>query len=166
MSTRLLALAVAAAGLTAAGPAAAAQTGSITATGSALVKVVPKNRKSNASIAAAVAAARKAGVAGAVRAAHSNAVSYAHAAGLTLGPIVSVTDVQNNSGYFGPFGASVPFYGPFGVDRYCGIERRPVFKTTRKDGRLTRKVIRVRKVYACIVPGYEDTTLTVTYTAT
>ena len=60
----------------------------------------------------------------------------------------------------------MPFYGPFGVDRYCGIERRPVFKTTKKNGKVVRKLVRIRKVYACVVPPFEDTTLTVTYSAT
>ena len=103
MSSRLVAVAVVVAGLTTAAPAFAADSMSVTATGSQLVKVVPVNRKSNSSIAAAVAAARKAGVAGALKAAHANAVSYATAAGLTLGAVLSVSDAANNNpGYFGP----------------------------------------------------------------
>jgi hypothetical protein len=170
VSTRLLALAVALAGLTAAASAVAAAppppaSMSVTATGSGLVKVVPRNRKSNGSILAAVAAARRAGITGALRAAHANAVSYAAAAGLTLGPLMSVSDVQNNTEFIGPYAGPIPFEGPFGVNRYCGIERRPVFKFVTKNGKRVRKLVTTKKIHACIVPPYEDTTLTVTYAA-
>ncbi len=148
-------------GATATVPAVAAETMSVTATGTELVKVVPKNRKSNASSEAAVAAAQKAGIRGALAAAHANAIRYADAAGLTLGGVISVCDVANNSPFFSPFGGNV-FEGSFGPNRYCGIERRPVFKTVNKK----RKLVRVRKVHACMVRGYEATTLTVTYSAT
>jgi len=54
-------------------------------TGTKLVRVTPSNRKSNSSIAAAVAIALKGGIDGALAAARENAVSYANATGLTLG---------------------------------------------------------------------------------
>jgi hypothetical protein len=54
------------------------------------------------------------------------------------------------------------FEGPFGPNRFCGTERRPVFKTVNKK----RKLVRLKKVHACIVPAYEASTLTVTYSAT
>jgi hypothetical protein len=163
MSRRLLVLVGVVAALTWAAPAVAAAGGSVTATGTKLVKVRPSNRKSNSSIQAAVAAAEKAGINGALAAAHGNAVRYAKAVGLTLGTIISVSDVQNNNnggGYYGPYGGG-GFYGPFGPDQYCGIEHRPVFKIVNHK----RKLVRTKKVHACIVPPYEATTLTVTYNA-
>ena len=90
MFRRVVVLAAVTAGLAWAAPAAFAQT--ITATGTKLVKVTPKNRKSNSSIQAAVQAAAKAGVKGAFAAAHANALAYANAAGLKLGAVISVSD--------------------------------------------------------------------------
>jgi hypothetical protein len=158
MSRRLLVCAVTSAALIVAGPAAAAQSGTVTATGVQLVRVVPRDRHSNASIQAAVEAAQSGGVPGALRAAHANALRYAAAAGLTLGALTAVTDVSSNGAYF----AYGPFEGPFGINRYCGTERRPVFKTVDKK----RKLVRFRKVHTCIVPQSEATTLSVTYATT
>jgi hypothetical protein len=104
-----------------------------------------------------VQAAQRGGVGGAMKAARENALRYAAAAGLTLGSIVSVSDAENNGGYSGPY----EFFGPFGPDRYCGVERRAVIKVV--NGK--RKVVRTRKVHTCIVPPFEATTLTVTYAA-
>ncbi len=131
MSTRLLVLVGVVAALTWAAPAVAAPGGSVTATGTKLVKVRPTDRKSNSSIQSAVAAAEKAGVNGALASAHDNAVRYAKAVGLTLGTIISVSDVQNNNGggFYGPYGGG-GFYGPFGPNQYCGTEHRPVFKSS------------------------------------
>jgi hypothetical protein len=99
MSRRSLALVSVVAALTAAAPATADQGQSVTATGSAQIKVVPKDRK-------------------------SYAVKYAKAAGLTLGAIESVSDASNNNGFaYGP-----GFYGPFGPNQYCGTIHRPIFK--------------------------------------
>jgi hypothetical protein len=163
MSTRLLVLVGVVGALIWAAPAVAAPGGSVTATGTKLVKVRPTGRKSNSSIQAAVAAAQKAGIKGALASARDNAVRYAKAAGLTLGTIISVSDVQNNNGggfFYGPYGGG-GFYGPFGPNQYCGIERRPVFKIVNHK----HKLVRFKKVHACIVPPYQATTLTVTYNA-
>jgi hypothetical protein len=163
MFRRLVVLGGVVAGLTWAAPAVAASStpGSVTATGTQLVRVLPTNRKSNSSIEAAVTAAQKAGITGALAAAHDDAVRYANAARLTLGSIISVSDVQNNGGgFYGPYGGGA-FYGPFGPDQYCGIEHRPIFKIVNHK----RKLVRFKKVHACIVPRYEATTLTVTYNA-
>lgn len=160
MSRRWLVLVGIGAGLTWAAPAVAAPSITVTATGTKVVKVVPSHRKRSSSIAAAVAVAQKAGIIGALVAAHDNAVSYATAAGLTLGTVISISDVQSNGGSFGPFGGG-PFYGPFGPDQYCGTERRPVFRIVNNK----RKLVRVKKVHVCVVPPDEATTLTVTYSA-
>jgi hypothetical protein len=121
--------------------------------------VVPANRHSNASIASAVAVAQKAAIPGALSAAHARARLYAQATGLTLGPLLSVSDAGSSP--FGPFGPGA-FIGPFGPGKFCGTEHRPVLK--RVGNRL--KVIRVRKVHDCYVPRFATSTLTVTYAAT
>lgn len=158
MSRRSLALVSVVAALTAAAPATADQGQSVTATGSAQIKVVPKDRKSNSSIAAAVEAAHQAGIPAAIKDAQGYAVKYAKAAGLTLGAIESVSDASNNNGFaYGP-----GFYGPFGPNQYCGTIRRPILKVV--DGK--RKVVGTKKVHRCIVPPFVVTVLTVTYSAT
>lgn len=155
MSRVPIALASLVAGLVLAVPAAAAQT--VTAAGIAQAKVTPKNRKSEASIEAAVEAAHKAGIASALSDAHEYASLYAQAAGLTLGSVMSVTDVPSNGpGYY--FG----FPGPFGPNQYCGDTVQPVFKTV--NGK--RKLARLKHVHTCFVPPFEPVSLTVTYSAT
>src|SRR5689334_12822470 len=87
--------------LLAAAPAIAQSTPSstgdtVTATGTAEMRVLPKNRHSNASIAAAVERAHKASISGALKQAHEYAADYAKAVGLTLGSVISVSDATNN----------------------------------------------------------------------
>ena len=163
MSRGSVALASVLGALLVAGPALADSAKSVTATGSGVEKVVPKNRQSNSSIQAAVDAARKAGVKGAVSEAHEYALQYAQATGLTLGPVISVSDVQSNGiGYaYGGFGPYGPF-GPFAPNQYCGKVGQPVFKVV--GGK--RKLVRVKHVRRCFVPSFESTTLSVTYSAT
>src|SRR5947209_12291292 len=160
MSRRLSVLLTASVvGLLAVAPStAAAQAGSVTATGTGQTRVLPSNRRSNASIAAAYDAARRASITGAIAQAHEYALQYAHALGMTLGPAVSVSD-QQSGGFYGPGGY---FGGPFGPGRFCGTLRQPVFKTV--SGR--RKVVRTKRVHRCIVPRFAYTTLSVTYAAT
>jgi uncharacterized protein YggE len=140
----------------AAAPAMAAQTSTVTATGTGQVRVLPKNRHSNASISSAYEAARRASIKGALRNAHEYALDYAHAVGLTLGPVVSVSDAPNG-GFYGPGF----FFGPFGPGQFCGTLRQPIFK--RVNGR--RRVVGTRKAHRCIVPRFAYSSLTVTYSA-
>ena len=146
--------------LVSAAPAVADTSKSVTATGTKLVKVVPANRNSNASIRAAVDAAEQAGIQGAIAVAHEYALRYAAAAGLTLGGVISVSDAQNNGVYFGPYG-SLGFFGPFGPDQYCGTQQIHVVKRVHK-----KLTVVTKKVDICVVPPYEVTTLTVTFAAT
>ena len=158
MSRRSLVLVSVVAALTAAAPATADQAKSVTATGSAQIKVVPKDRKSNSSIAAAVETAHQTGIPAAIKDAHGYAVKYAKAAGLTLGAIESVSDASSNNGFaYGP-----GFYGPFGPNQYCGTVRRPIFKVVAGK----RKLVGTKKVHRCFVPPFVVTVLTVTYSAT
>jgi hypothetical protein len=162
MYRRSLALAHVVAALTLAAPALA-DTQSVTATGSAEVKVVPSNRHSNASIVSAVAKAEKQAVPGALNAAHANALLYAQGAGLTLGSVLSISDAPNVQGFIGPYGIGINGeIGPFGPGKYCGTIRSAV--TKKIGGKI--KLVRFKKVHRCVVPGYASTTLSVTYSAT
>jgi hypothetical protein len=77
---------------------------------------------------------------------------------MTLGAVLSVSDVQNS-----PFSGPGPFFfGPFGPDQFCGTLRQPIFK---KGTNGKRKVVGTRKVHRCIVPSAASVTLTVTYLA-
>lgn len=149
--------------------AAAANTVTITATGTAQVRVVPVDRHSNASIQAAELAAEKAGVPLALKAAQTQAGLYAAAAGLTLGPLVSISDQVAIGPFFGSI-ENVP--GPFGPGRFCGIvtvavgRPRPVVRVI--DGKklfLPPRHLRFRKVRRCIVPSPATTTLVASYSA-
>jgi uncharacterized protein YggE len=149
--------------------AAEANTVTITATGTGQVRVVPTNRHSNVSIAAAEAAAQNASVPLALTAARKNAGVYAAAAGLTLGPLVSISDQAASGPFYGPPRA-VP--GPFGPGKFCGTVRvpigrpRPVVKVI--GGRkvaLPPVRVRFKKVHRCVVPSPATTTLVATYSA-
>jgi hypothetical protein len=155
MSRRLLVL-VPVVTVLMAGPAWADQAKSVTATGTAAVKVVPKDRNSDASIAAAVEAAQVASIPGAMAQAREYALRYAQAAGLTLGAVVSVSDAQNGGYGGGPFG------GPFGPNQFCGIVPQPIFKVVKHR----RKQVGTKQVRRCFVPRFASATLTVTYSAT
>jgi uncharacterized protein YggE len=166
MYLRAVALAVVAVALAVATPALAASTGqTITATGTGRVKVKPANRHSNASISAAEKAAQKASVPLAIADAKSDAEQYAAAAGLTLGPLVSISDEVSDFPY-GPFFGDTYQQGPFGPGKYCGTVRIAVLKRTKNAaGRIIVKVARFRKVHRCVVPSPVTTTLAVTYSA-
>ncbi len=166
MARRLLSVLPVLAALAVAAPAAAAPAaggagGTVTATGTGLVRVVPLGRRSNSSIAAAVAKATQAAVPAAIAQAHQNALRYAKAAGLTLGAIVSVSDAQSGGGgFYGPG----PFFGPFGPNQYCRVIPAHVvhrFGPSRKV-----RVVKVKRRRSCFVPPFASSTLSVTYSAT
>lgn len=136
-------------------PTASSTAQTVTATGTAETRVVPKNRHSNASIAAAVDRARRASIAGALKQSHEYALDYAKAVGLTLGSVVSVSDAQ--SGFYGP--GPIATIGPFGPDQYCGTIQQLVGRPA-KGQKPTFK-----KVHRCFVPRFAYESLTVTYSA-
>ena len=144
--------------LATAGPAVAAQSGTVTATGTGQTAVTPADRNSNSSIAAAVDAARQASIAGAIAQAHEYAQQYAAGVGLTLGGVLSISDAGNGGGgFYGPG----PFFGPFGANQYCGTVRRAI----RTGPKGHRRITGFKKVHRCFVPPYAYVTLTVTYQA-
>jgi uncharacterized protein YggE len=135
-------------------PAQSSSAQTITATGTGQTKVLPKNRNSNASIAAAVDRAHTASIAGALKQAHEYALDYAKAVGMNLGSVISVSDAQTN-GFYGPG----VFLGPFGPGQYCGTLRQPVGRPVKGQKP------KLKKVHRCIVPRFAFTSLTVTYAA-
>ncbi|HKO28833.1 MAG TPA: hypothetical protein VJU80_15345 [Solirubrobacteraceae bacterium] len=135
-------------------PATSSTAQTITATGSAEKRVVPKNRKSNASIAAAVEKAHRASIAGALKEAHEYAVLYAKAVGMKLGSVVSVSDAQNS--FYGPGPFAI---GPFGPGRFCGTITRIVGRPVKGHKP------KLKRVHRCFVPAFASATLTVTYAA-
>jgi uncharacterized protein YggE len=148
--------------LAVAAPAGADPARSVTATGTGQVKVVPKNRHSNASIKTAVDAAEKAAVPAAIAQAHEYAQRYAKAASLTLGAIISVSDVQSG---FGAYAGPGTFIGPFGPNRFCGVIPPHVFKrVVGPNHKVT--VVKTKRRRRCFVPSFASSTLTVTYSAT
>jgi hypothetical protein len=153
-------LAVVAAGLPAASAVAqqpaAGKSVQVLGVGEADVK--PENRRSNASIQRAVERANAAALPRAFQAAGVHAAELARLSGMTLGEIISVSDVPASP--YGPFGFG-PFEGTFGPGRWCGTIRRPVFR--RVDGRRRRVGTRTRRV--CHFPSEVYVSVTVTYAA-
>jgi hypothetical protein len=131
---------------------------SVAAQGVASVKVVaPKDRKHEGPIRAAVEAAEAKALPRAIAAAREKAAELARLAGLTLGPIVAISDAQTSP--YGPFG----FYGTFGPDRFCGTIRTSVFRTDKTTGK--RKRVGTRSRHACRVPPTVTSSVTVTFAA-
>jgi uncharacterized protein YggE len=135
-------------------PATSSTAQTITATGTAQKRVVAKNRNSNASIAAAVEKAHRASIAGALKEAHEYAELYAKAVGMTLGSVISVSDVQSGFTY-GPGNV----IGPFGPGRFCGTVTRIVGRPVKGQRP------KLKRVHRCFVPPFASATLTVTYAA-
>lgn len=138
-------------------PAAYAQAPApeVEAYGSGAVTPKPKDPKSNASIAAAVAAAYDRALPLAVADARTQAQELAAATGVTLGALVGVSNEQQPSPFFSPFGQE----GAFGPGRYCGTVRTPRFKTV--DGKRVRVGTKTRR--ACRIPGRVTRTVKLTY---
>jgi uncharacterized protein YggE len=104
-------------------PAAQAQAPakSVTASGIGTATVTPEDKTSNSSIKEAVEAAEAAAQPKAIADARASATRLAAAAGLTLGGIVSVSDVASGVPiYYGPY---FPYTGTFGPGKYCGRVR-------------------------------------------
>jgi Protein of unknown function (DUF541) len=131
---------------------------SVAAQGVASVKVIaPKDRKHEAPIRAAVEAAEAKALPRSIADAREKATELARLAGLTLGPIISISDAPTS--IYGPF---FGFYGTFGPDRFCGTIRTSVFKRN-KAGKRVRVGTRTR--HTCRVPPTVTSTVTVTFAA-
>ena len=128
----------------------------VQAYGTDSVAVTPENPRSSGSIRRALFAARLAVVPGATAAARHNVETAAGAAGLTLGPIVSISEQLEP--YYGEIAL-----GSFGPGLFCGVVRRPVFRRDPKTGR--RRVVRRVRTRRCFFPGTLSLRLEATYEA-
>ena len=142
---------------------ASAQTASVdtvTAIGSATVKPTPADRTSNASILAAVRAAKREAIPRAIGDARARALLLAASGRLQLGGLVGVADAQSSQFFsFGPYADG----GTFGPSRFCGTVTR--YKTTRlANGRIKRTANGKHRV--CRIPTFITATEAVTYAAT
>jgi hypothetical protein len=131
----------------------------VAAQGAASVKVVaPKDRTHEEPIREAVEAAEAKALPRAIAEARSKAAELARLSGLTLGPIVAISDGPSS-----PYGPFFGFYGTFGPDRFCGTVRTSVFRTDKTTGRRVRVGSRSR--HTCRVPPTVTSTVTVTFAA-
>jgi len=153
-----LVAAVAAAALV---PAAQAQAPakSVTSSGTGSAAVKPDDRTSNASIKAAVEAAEAAAQPKAIAAAREDATRLAAASGLTLGGIVSVSDVPNVPFYYGPYSN---YTGTFGPGKFCGVVRSSHIKRL-ANGRIKRVLGKRHRI--CRIPPNVTVTVSVTFAA-
>jgi|GEM_PF-2709252 len=138
----------------------------VRSSGAAEVPVEPSDGNSDRSIKQAIAKARDAATREAVATAFVNAKVAAKAAGLQLGPLVSVAETPPAPYLPGPFYApffSDPALGTWAPGVFCGVARRPVLRRDRGTGRL--KIVRVPR-RRCLVPRTYETHLEIRYSAT
>lgn len=137
-------------------------------TGTASVPVEPRDRTSDRWIKRAIVTARSAATEEAAATARLNAKVAAKAAGLRLGPLVSVTETSPPSYLPLPFtyvpAFQDPLLGRFGPGIFCRVTRQPVVRFDPETGRpeLVRQVRRRR----CAVPRTYETYLEIRYSAT
>lgn len=104
----------------------------LVALGTGTAAVTPHDRKSNASILAAVRRADAKALPLALADARADAGRLAAAAGVTLGPLVSISNSPTTGGFFGPY---LPTTGTFGPDKFCGTVRTRSVKVDRAGKR-------------------------------
>jgi hypothetical protein len=140
-------------------PAPAAPARTLVSVGTGTVKVTPKDRTSNPSILAAVEAAETRALPAALAEAREEATKLAAAAGVTLGPLVSLSNTAtSNGGYF--VGLYYPTTGTFGPGKFCGnVRTRPV--TVGKDGK--RHLGKVRTRRTCRIPSVVQRSVQLTF---
>ena len=131
----------------------------VAAQGAASVTVIkPKDRTHEGPIHAAVEAAEAKALPRAIADARSKAAELARLSGLTLGPIVAISD-----GPTSPYGPYIGFFSRFGPDRFCGTVRTTVFKKSKTTGKRVRVGTRTR--HLCQIPPTVVSTVTVTFAA-
>jgi Protein of unknown function (DUF541) len=130
----------------------------VTATGTAQIKPAPGDRHSDNSIRAAVEAAYAKALPQAVADARADAARLATAAGLSLGPLVSISDAQA-AGY-PPF-IYAPQNGTFGNGHFCGQVRN--FRTKVGPNGVRRRILLKGTHKVCRVPGTVAASVSVTY---
>lgn len=162
LAASMLALALAAPTPALAQQPAALPAGTLTVTGTGEVVPTPQNRKSNASIAAAVDKARRMALPLAIGDGRGRAAELASVAGLTLGSLLAIADTAPPATGFpfpiSPFGEN----GSFGPGRYCGTVRRSTFK---RDAGGVRRRTGSRSVRSCRIPQQVSRSVTMTFAA-
>jgi uncharacterized protein DUF541 len=154
----LIAAALLVAALPPASAAAQQPARTVAAQGVASARVTPpSDRKHEAPIRAAVEAAESKALPRAIADAREKATDLAKLAGLTLGPIVSISDAPAS-----PYGPFFGPYGTFGPDRFCGTLRTAVFRRD-KNGKRVR--VGTRSRHTCRVPSTVTSSVTVTFAA-
>jgi hypothetical protein len=133
--------------------AAVASGRALVADGDATARVRPRTPRSSASIRRAMEAAREAAAPAALTAARVDAARLARGAGVPLGALFSVAEVQPS---FGDPGA-----GSFGPGRFCGTIQRPVFRRDPATGR--RRVARRVSERRCFFSSTLGVRLRVTF---
>jgi hypothetical protein len=140
-------------------PAPTAQQRTLIAVGTGTIKVAPKDRNDNASIVAAVKAADGKALPAALKDASTQATALAAAAGVTLGPLVSLSNsASNGNGVF--YGGYYPVYGSFGPNRFCGTVRT---RSSSVDSRGVRHYGRAKSHRVCRVPSVIQRSVQLTY---
>ncbi len=130
----------------------------VQAVGTGSVKPAPRNRRSQDSIAAAVAAARDKALPKAIADGRVRAQQLATAAGLTLGALITVSDEPAASPFFSPWGQD----GTFGPGKYCGTIRTAKYRMV--NGKRRRTGWRTRR--ACRVPSQVARAVRLTFATT
>jgi uncharacterized protein DUF541 len=149
----------------AAAPASAQESApSVTAIGVAQVTVLkrPTVVMNNASIARAVKAAGIQAIPLAIADARARAGRIAAAAGLVLGPIVSVSEQASPYAPYGPITFSPLVTAAFGPGQYCRTVMRPIVRT---DASGRRRVVRRVPQRQCTIPPFASVALAATFSA-
>ena len=128
----------------------------LTASGQASTAPEPENRRSETSIRKAVEAAEADALPKAVADAKSHAAALATAAGVTLGPLVAISDAPA-TGYPFYFG-----YATFPNGRFCGTVRRT--RTVVRNGVRRRVSAGTRRT--CRIPPQITASVQLTYAVT
>jgi hypothetical protein len=132
----------------------------VVAAGVGTVPVTPKDKNDNDSIKAAVAAANAKALPVAIQDARTQAGQLAAAAGVTLGPLISITNqAQPSLGgvYYGPI---YPATGSFGPGKYCGTVRTRSVRIG-KDGK--RHYGKPKAHRTCRVPAVAQRAVALTF---
>jgi Protein of unknown function (DUF541) len=135
----------------------------ITAVAAGRVTVNRNVAKNSAAIAAAVDVARDRAIPLAIRKAREEAQRLAAAGGLTLGPLVAVSEPEPSPFFGGPGGAAYGTEGTFGPGKFCGRIRTPIRRRT-ASGAL-RFTGRFRSHFGCRIPSEVAQTVSATFAA-
>jgi hypothetical protein len=130
--------------------------GEVTGAAATSVAVEPEDPERSSAIRFALRGARAAALPRAARNAKRNVATAARAAGLSLGPIVSIVEEQNPYGYG-------PILGAFAPGTFCGLVRSARVRVDPETG--LRRVIRGERRRRCFFPRTLEVSLEATFLA-